>query len=165
MPTSRTPLVLSPPLLRPKPRITLSYPIPRAYVKASRRSAVSMAYRPTSRVIVPLKTSWFPLRIGTPWKMKVGPSIGSNVENFMWWGIYRRDLQDLWRKIQRTTEGTLHYTQPQLQYCPHNHTGQLPNNREGGPWHCQKLLRNPSTQGLTIPCLVGIYVKSAPYVG
>ena len=28
-----------------------------------------------------IQTSWFPLRIKTPWKTKVWPSIGSNVEN------------------------------------------------------------------------------------
>ena len=43
---SLTLLVLSPPQLKPKPRVTLSYLTPRAYVEASRRSAVSMAYRP-----------------------------------------------------------------------------------------------------------------------
>ena len=64
-----------------KPRAKMSYLIPRAYVKVLRRSAVSMAYRPTSRAIEPLKTSWFPLRIRIPWKTKVGPSTGSNVEN------------------------------------------------------------------------------------
>ena len=34
-------------------------------------------------------------------------------------------------------KGTLPYTLAQSQYRPHHHTGQLPSNREGGPWHCQ----------------------------
>ena len=32
---------------------------------------VGIAYRPTSKVIKPLKTSWFPLRTRIPWKTKV----------------------------------------------------------------------------------------------
>ena len=72
MPTPMTLLALCPPLLKPKPRVTLSYLIPRAYAKASGRSAVSMTYRPTSRAIEPLKTSLFPLRIRIPWKTKSG---------------------------------------------------------------------------------------------
>ena len=80
MPTPRTPLALRAPPQKPKHRATLSYLTSRAYAKAS-RSAVSMAYRPISRQIEPLKASWFPLRIRTSWKMKVGPSIGSSVEN------------------------------------------------------------------------------------
>ena len=55
MPTSRTLLAPNPPSLKPKPRATLSYLIPRAYAKGSRRSALSMAYRLTSKVIEPLK--------------------------------------------------------------------------------------------------------------
>ena len=51
MSTARTLLALSPPPLTSKPRATLPHLIPRAYVKASRRSTVSIAYRPTSRAI------------------------------------------------------------------------------------------------------------------
>ena len=55
--------------------------MPTAYAKASRRFAIIMAYRATSRVILPLKHPMFPLRIKISWKTEVGPSIGSNVEN------------------------------------------------------------------------------------
>ena len=47
--------------------------------KSIKKSVVSMAHRPTSKVTAPLKTSWFHPRIRTPWKTKVGPSTGSNV--------------------------------------------------------------------------------------
>ena len=77
--TTRAPLVLSPPPMKLKPRVTLSYLTPRVYAKALKRSVVSMAYRPTSKVTAPLKTFWFPPRIQTPWKTKVGPSTASNV--------------------------------------------------------------------------------------
>ena len=75
----RTLLALSPPPMQQNPRVTLSYLTPRVYVKASKRSVVNMAYRPTSRAPAPLKTPWFPPRIRTPWKTKVGPSVGYNV--------------------------------------------------------------------------------------
>ena len=48
-----------------KQRIMWSYTIPKVYGKASKRSVVDMAYRPTSKVIALLKTSWFPPRTRT----------------------------------------------------------------------------------------------------
>ena len=49
------------------------------YAKASRRFAVGMAYRPTSKVKAPLKTTGLPHRTRTLWKTKVEPYTGSNV--------------------------------------------------------------------------------------
>ena len=51
----------------------------KVYVKASKRSAVGMVYRPTSKVTSPLKTYWFPPRTRIPLLTKVGPSTDSNV--------------------------------------------------------------------------------------
>ena len=56
----KAPLTLSPPPLKPKPRATLSYFMPRAYAKASKRSVVSVAYRHSSRTVEPLKHPGFP---------------------------------------------------------------------------------------------------------
>ena len=58
--TPRTPLALSASPFKPKPRATLAYLTPRAYAKASRKSIVSMTYRPTSRAIKSLKHPGFP---------------------------------------------------------------------------------------------------------
>ena len=41
-------------------RVTLSYPTHKVFVKVSKRSVVNMAFKPTSRVAVPSKTSWSP---------------------------------------------------------------------------------------------------------
>ena len=41
-----------------KPRVTLSYPTHKVFVKVSKRSVVDMAFKPTSRVAAPSKTSW-----------------------------------------------------------------------------------------------------------
>ena len=65
------------PPVKSKPRITLSYLTPRVYAKTSRRSVVSMTYRPTSRVTAPSKTSWFLPRIRTLWRTNVGSSTGT----------------------------------------------------------------------------------------
>ena len=49
-----------------------------------------MAYRPTSKVIAPLKTSWSPSRKRVPWKTKVLASTGTKCgdlacdEEYIW---------------------------------------------------------------------------------
>ena len=62
-----------------KIRVTLSYPTHKVFVKVSKRSVVDMAFKPTSKVAEPSKTSWSPPRIKTLWSTKVVPSIGTNV--------------------------------------------------------------------------------------
>ena len=54
-----------------KPRVTLSYPTHKVFVKASKRSVVDMAFKP--------KTSWSPPRTKTLWPTKVVPYTGTNV--------------------------------------------------------------------------------------
>ena len=48
-------------------------------IKVSKRSVVDMAFKPTSKVAVPSKTSWSPPRTKTLWSTKVVPYIGNNV--------------------------------------------------------------------------------------
>ena len=62
-----------------KIRVTLSYPTNKVFVKVSKRSVVDMAFKPTSKVAGPSKTSWSPPRTKTPWSTKVMPSIGTTV--------------------------------------------------------------------------------------
>ena len=62
-----------------KTRITLPYPTHKVFVKALKRSVVGMAFKPTSRLAEPLRTSWSPPRTKTLWSTKVVPSIGTNV--------------------------------------------------------------------------------------
>ena len=62
-----------------KIRVTLSYPAHKVFVKVSKRSVVDMAFKPTSKVAGPSKTSWSPPRTKTLWSTKVVPSIGTNV--------------------------------------------------------------------------------------
>ena len=62
-----------------KIRVTLSYPIHKVFVKVSKRSVVDMAFKPTSKVAGPSKTSWSLPRTKTLWSTKVVPSIGTNV--------------------------------------------------------------------------------------
>ena len=62
-----------------KTRVTLSYPTYKVFVKASKRSVVGMAFKPTSKVAEPLRASWSPQRSKTLWSTKVVPSIGTNV--------------------------------------------------------------------------------------
>ena len=62
-----------------KPRVTFSYPTHKVFVKVSRRYVGSMAYRPTSKVVILSGTYWSPSRTKTLWSTKVGPFIGSNV--------------------------------------------------------------------------------------
>ena len=65
--------------VKSKLRVTLSYPTHKVFVKASKRSMVDMAFKPTSKVAVPSKTSWSPPRTKTLWSTKVVPYIGTNV--------------------------------------------------------------------------------------
>ena len=52
--------VPNPPPMKQKQRVIKSYPTPKVYVKTSKRSAVGMVYRPTSKVITPLKITGLP---------------------------------------------------------------------------------------------------------
>ena len=65
-------------LMKSKLRGTLSYPTHKVFVKASRRSVVDTAFKPTSKV-APSRTSWSPPRTKTLWSTKVVPYIGTNV--------------------------------------------------------------------------------------
>ena len=65
--------------MKSKTRVTLSYPIHKVFVKASKRSMVGMTFNPTSKVAEPLRTSWSPPRTKTLWSTKVMPSTGTNV--------------------------------------------------------------------------------------
>ena len=76
--TTRAPQMPSLLQIKLKPRVTLLYLIHKVFVKVSKRSVGGMAYRPTSKVIIPSGTYWSPLRKKTLWSAKVGPYIGSN---------------------------------------------------------------------------------------
>ena len=67
------------PTMKSKIRATLSYPTHKVFVKASKRSVVGMASKPTSKVAEPSKTYWSPPRTKTLWSTKVVQSIGINV--------------------------------------------------------------------------------------
>ena len=67
------------PPMKLKTRVTLSYPTHKVFVKLSKRSVVGMAFKPTSKLAEPLRTSWSPPRTKTLWSTKVVPSIGTNV--------------------------------------------------------------------------------------
>ena len=67
------------PPMKLKIRVTLSYPIHKVFVKASKRSVVGMAFKPTSKVAEQLRTSWSCPRTKTLWSTKVVPSTGTNV--------------------------------------------------------------------------------------
>ena len=62
-----------------KTRVTLSYPTQKVFVKVSKRSVVDMAFKPTSKVAEPSRTSWSLPRTKTLWSTKVVPSTGTNV--------------------------------------------------------------------------------------
>ena len=62
-----------------KPRVTLSYPTHKVFVKVSKRSVVDMAFKPTSRVAAPSKTSWSPPRTNTLWLTEVVSYIGTSI--------------------------------------------------------------------------------------
>ena len=64
---------------RLKLRVTLSYPTHKDFVKASRRSVVDMAFKSTSKVAAPSRTSWSPPSTKMLWSTKVVPYIGTNV--------------------------------------------------------------------------------------
>ena len=53
------------PTMKCKIRVTLSYPTHKVFVKASKRSVVGMASKPTSKVAEPSKTYWSPPRTKT----------------------------------------------------------------------------------------------------
>ena len=96
-----------------KTRVTLSYPTHKVFVKVSKRSVVDMAFKTTSKVAEPSKTSWSPQGqrpYGQPkWCHLLVPMWWPR----LWWGIHRRNLQDLWWKIQRGPEGPLIYSSSQ----------------------------------------------------
>ena len=65
-----------------KPRVILLYLTHKVSVKVSKRSVGDMAYRPTSKVVIPSGTYWSPPRTKTPWSAKVEPYTGSNMVTF-----------------------------------------------------------------------------------
>ena len=67
------------PPMKSKIRVTLSYSIHKVFVKASKRSVVGLAFKPTSKVAKQLRTSWSPPRTKTLWSTKVVPYTGTNV--------------------------------------------------------------------------------------
>ena len=67
------------PPVKLKLRATLSYSTHKVFVKVSKRSVVDMAFKPTSKVTVPFKTSWSPPRTKVLWSTKVVPYVGTNV--------------------------------------------------------------------------------------
>ena len=67
------------PLMKSKLGFTLSYPTHKVFVKVSKRSVVDMAFKPTSKVAVPSRTSWSPLRTKTLWSTKVMPYTGTSI--------------------------------------------------------------------------------------
>ena len=69
------------PPMKLKTRVTLSYPTHKVFVKVSKRSVVDMAFKPTSKVAEPSRTSWSPPRTKTLWSTKVVPCTGTNVVN------------------------------------------------------------------------------------
>ena len=62
-----------------KNKVILSYPTHKVFVKASKRSVVGMASKPTSKVAAPSRNSWSPPRTKTLWSTKVVSSTGTNV--------------------------------------------------------------------------------------
>ena len=72
----------SPLPMKLKPRVILLYLTHKVSVKVSRRSVGGMAYRPTSKVVIPSGTYWSPPRTRIPLSAKVGPYTGSNVVAF-----------------------------------------------------------------------------------
>ena len=70
--TSRELQVPSPLPMKLKPRVILLYLTHKVSLKVSRRSVGGMAYRPTSKVVIPLGTHWSPPRTKIPWSAKSG---------------------------------------------------------------------------------------------
>ena len=54
-------------------------PYAKVFLKASKRSVVDMAFKPTSKVAGPSRASWSPPRAKTLWSTKMVPYIGTNV--------------------------------------------------------------------------------------
>ena len=79
--TTRALKAPSPPPMKLKLRVISLYLTHKVSVKVSRRSVGSMAYRPTSKVVISSGTYWSPPRTKNPWSAKVGPYTGSNVVN------------------------------------------------------------------------------------
>ena len=77
--TTRALQVPRPLPMKLNPRLTLSYLTHKVSVKVSRRYVGCMAYRATSKVVIPSGTYWSPLKTKTLWSAKVGPYIASNV--------------------------------------------------------------------------------------
>ena len=67
------------PLMESKLRVTLSYPTHKVFVKASERSVVDMAFKPTSKVAAPSRSSWSPPRTKTLWSTKMVQDTGTSV--------------------------------------------------------------------------------------
>ena len=78
-PATKAPQLPKVPPMESQPRVTLSYPTHKVFVKVSKRSVVDMASRPTSKVAGPSKTSWSPPRTKTLWSTKVVLYIGTSV--------------------------------------------------------------------------------------
>ena len=66
------------PPMKLKTRVTLSFPTHKVFVKASKRSVVGIASKPTSKVGEPSRAYWSPPRTKTLWSTKVVPSTGTN---------------------------------------------------------------------------------------
>ena len=62
---TRAPQLPKVPPMKSKPRVTLSYPTYKVFVKVSKRSVVDMVSKPTSKVAKPSRTSWSPPRTKT----------------------------------------------------------------------------------------------------
>ena len=77
--TDGAPQVHNLPPMKLPTRVPLSYPAHKVFVKASKRSVVDMASKPTSKVAEPSKAYWSPPRTKTQWSTKVVPSTGTNV--------------------------------------------------------------------------------------
>ena len=73
------PQVPNMPPMKLKTRVTLSYPTHKVFVKASKRSVVGMASKPTSKMAEPSRVYWSSPRTNTLWSTKVVPSTGTNV--------------------------------------------------------------------------------------
>ena len=70
--TTMAPQVPSPLPMKLKPRATVLYLTHKVSVKVSRRSLGRMAYRPTSKVVIPSGTYWSPPKDKNPMVSKSG---------------------------------------------------------------------------------------------
>ena len=62
-----------------KPKGHIVIPTHQGFVKVSRGSVVDMAFKPTSKVAAPSRTSWSPPRTKTLWSNRVMPYTGTSV--------------------------------------------------------------------------------------